>query len=234
MTDGGPDMSLNMGSFEMERMLRLNAHEKAFEIKVLAQRAFETEKEKIVFEGRKQQKADQDERINKLNQELNIARSKKINASRLKKMEERNTCLLEIKEMMKGKLREQMKNDRPTYLKTVKDLILQGMIKLIEPALQIKCREEDVQDIKGMTGELEESYATFMKDTTKRDEYTCELTVLDDNFLGEDKDQGCGGIILYTADSRIVCPNTIINRLYLSFEELLPQIRKTLFPAPAK
>ena len=29
------------GSFELERMLRQNAHEKAFEINVLAQRQFE-------------------------------------------------------------------------------------------------------------------------------------------------------------------------------------------------
>ena len=43
------DINLNMGSFEMERMLRQNAHEKAFEIQVLAQRAFEEEKGKIVF-----------------------------------------------------------------------------------------------------------------------------------------------------------------------------------------
>ena len=43
-----PDISLNMGSFEMERMLRQNAHEKAFEIHVLAQRSHENEKNKIV------------------------------------------------------------------------------------------------------------------------------------------------------------------------------------------
>jgi len=48
---GLQDITLNMGSFEMERMLRLNAHEKAFEIQVQAQRAFEMEKDKKVFEG---------------------------------------------------------------------------------------------------------------------------------------------------------------------------------------
>ena len=32
MENTGPDLSLNMGVFEMERMLRLNAHEKAFEL----------------------------------------------------------------------------------------------------------------------------------------------------------------------------------------------------------
>ena len=44
-TNTGPDISLNMGSFEMERMLRQNAHEKAFEIKVLAQRMFESQRD---------------------------------------------------------------------------------------------------------------------------------------------------------------------------------------------
>jgi hypothetical protein len=51
-TTEGADLSLNMGLFEMERMLRQNAHEKAFELNVYAQRAFEEEKNKIVFEGR--------------------------------------------------------------------------------------------------------------------------------------------------------------------------------------
>ena len=63
----GPDMSLNSGVFEMERMLRQNAHEKAFELQVLAQKAFEEEKSKIVFEGRQQIKTDVDEKLKKLN-----------------------------------------------------------------------------------------------------------------------------------------------------------------------
>ena len=35
-------------------------------------------------------------------------------------------------------------------------------------------------------------------------------------------------------DKRIVCNNTLQSRLDLCFEELLPQIRKNLFPAPEK
>ena len=53
-----PDISLGMGSFAMDRMQRLAAHEKAFEIGVLAQKVFEQEKANIVFEGRKLQKED--------------------------------------------------------------------------------------------------------------------------------------------------------------------------------
>ena len=99
-TSSTDDMSMNMGVFEMERMLRQNAHEKAFEIQVLSQRAFESEKDKIVTEGRQMVKKDWDDRVNKLNQELNIARSKKINSTRISKMKERNQCLREIKDVM--------------------------------------------------------------------------------------------------------------------------------------
>ena len=153
-TNAGPDISLNMGSFEMERMLRQNAHEKAFEIKVLAQRMFESSRDEIVFQGRKQLKSDQDAKIQALNQELNIKKSKKINAARLRKMEERNKCLLTTKALMKEKLINERLNNRERYLSTVKQLIFQSMIKLLEPSLKILCREEDESDIKGFLADL--------------------------------------------------------------------------------
>ena len=87
------DIVLNTGSFEMERMLRQNAHEKAFEIKVLAQRQFEKARDKEIIQGRKQLKEEQDKKIGKLNQDLNIAKSKMNNNVRLTKMAERNVCL---------------------------------------------------------------------------------------------------------------------------------------------
>jgi vacuolar-type H+-ATPase subunit E/Vma4 len=81
-----------------------------------------------------------------------------------------------------------------------------------------------------MLKDIESKYHEFMLDKTKRDEYNVELTIIENNYLSEETDQGCGGIILYTVDNRIVCPNTLINRLDLAFEELLPSIRSTLFP----
>ncbi len=50
---------------------------------------------------------------------MNIARSKKINAARLKKMIERNDCLLEIKKEMITKLQEEMTNNRSRYLEAI-------------------------------------------------------------------------------------------------------------------
>ena len=106
------------------------------------------------------------------------------------------------------------------------------MVKMIEPTLQVKCREGDVKDLKAMTKDLESKYSKFMNESTGRDEYVCKLHVIDDgNFLTADQDKGCGGVMLYTENSKIVCPNTLHNRLDLAFEELLPQIRQGLFPA---
>ena len=59
-------------------------------------------------------------------------------------MTERNKYMEEMKLVLKERLQETMKNDRPRYLETLKNLIIQGMIKLIEPKVQVKCREEDV------------------------------------------------------------------------------------------
>lgn len=51
-----------------------------------------------------------------------------------------------------------------------------------------------------------------------------------DYYLTDEKDLGCGGVILYSENKKIVCPNMLHSRLNLALEEMLPEIRKTLFP----
>jgi len=100
--------------------------------------------------------------------------------------------------MMLKKLQEERTKNRKRYLKTTKDLILQSMIKLLEPELLILCRKEDGGDIKGMIKGLESEYTSFMKEKTEKDDYVCKLSIIQDANLTEDKDKGCGGVILYT------------------------------------
>ena len=91
-----------------------------------------------------------------------------------------------------------------------------------------------MKDIKGMISGIEKDFSKFMKDKTGRDEYECTLSVIEDEHIKPEKDEDCGGIILYTEDQRIVCPNMLISRLGLAFEECLPMIRTTLFPDGVK
>ena len=83
-------VSLDSDAFELKRMMRQEAHEKAFEIQVMGQRLFEKEKDKIVEEGRQQLVDDFDKKLNNLQMNLNIEKSTKINASRLERMKARN------------------------------------------------------------------------------------------------------------------------------------------------
>ena len=106
-----------------------------------------------------------------------------INNSRLAKMNERNKCLIEMKAIMLSKLQEERQNNRDRYLATIKNLILQSMIKLLEPSLKILCREEDRDDIEGFLGDLQKDYSDFMTDKTGRDEYECTLSLIDGSNL---------------------------------------------------
>ena len=53
-------------AFELKRMMRQEAHEKAFEIQVMAQRMYEKERDKIVLEGLKAMNEEFDKKTQRL------------------------------------------------------------------------------------------------------------------------------------------------------------------------
>ena len=71
----------------------------------------------------------------------------------------------------------------------------------------------------------------------KGNEPPLKLTIDTKNYLPEynadadDKSQSCsGGVRMHARKGRIVCSNTIDERLQLCFEEAIPEIRKLMFP----
>jgi V-type H+-transporting ATPase subunit E len=103
------------------------------------------------------------------------------------------------------------------------------MIKLLEKELYLKCRKEDVQLVQSILQECEKEYSEIMMKETN-EEYKTKLTLVDGEYLTAEHGGECGGIVMFTTDKRIVCKNTLKSRLDLCFEELLPHIRKILFP----
>ncbi len=104
------------------------------------------------------------------------------------------------------------------------------MIKLMEEEIGLKCRKEDLSLIKSIVEESENEYTEIMQRETNT-EYRTKVIINEAEFLTLEDGGECGGIVLYTTNRRIVCPNTLKNRLDLCFEELLPEIRKQLFPS---
>ena len=91
------------------------------------------------------------------------------------------------------------------------------MVKLLEEELELMVREEEVSLVNGLISECESEYSSFMQKETG-DEYACKLTVIDDQFLTKENGARCGGIILFAHNRRIVCSNTLEDRLNLVFE----------------
>jgi V-type H+-transporting ATPase subunit E len=118
--------SLETDAFELKRMMRQEAHEKAYEIQVMSQRLFEKEKDKIVQEGIQALNDEFEKKIMNLNMTLNIERSTKINLTRIQKMDERNKCIERIRDETKEQMLKTIVN--PTnymYKGAIKNLIIQ-------------------------------------------------------------------------------------------------------------
>ena len=105
------------------------------------------------------------------------------------------------------------------------------MIKLLEDELELKVREQEVSMVQGILAECEAEYTDIMKRETTRD-YACTLSVMEDQFLTNENGGRCGGVVLLAHNRRIVCSNTLEDRLNMIFESELPTIRKGLFPKP--
>ena len=103
------------------------------------------------------------------------------------------------------------------------------MIKLLEENVELMVRENEVDLVKGMVDECESEFSDYMKSETG-DDYTTKLEVREDHFLDNNNGARCGGIILFAHNRRIVCSNTLEDRLNLVFEQELPRLRNGLFP----
>ena len=118
-------MQLDGDAFKLKRMMRQDAHEKAFEIQVLGQRDGEYESERIY-----QAELDKlNKRFEKLMSDQQIEHRKMVarsnNETRLEKMKKRNACVEDLKVLAINRLQNQFDRDNPQYQQTLKNLIIQ-------------------------------------------------------------------------------------------------------------
>jgi vacuolar-type H+-ATPase subunit E/Vma4 len=162
-----------------------------------------------------------------------IAASAKTNETRIKRMACRNDHLQLLREATKAKLISDLAPETDHYKQTVKQLIVQGMIRLLEDEVELKVRAGEEDMINEMLADCESQFSEHMLSETGRD-YTTKLTVMTDRHLTVEEGSEFGGVNLYAHGRRIVVANTLQDRMNLVFEMALPQIRKMLFPAKSE
>jgi V-type H+-transporting ATPase subunit E len=114
------------------------------------------------------------------------------------------------------------------YSQLLQKLVVQGLIKIEENEVLIFCRGEDVATVSKILPAAVAEYVEIMK---RESGVTLKPNVSLNTDRSKDLDSKTqGGIVLTALGGRIKCDNTLISRLNLVYDELLPSIRAVLFP----
>ena len=111
----------------------------------------------------------------------------------------------------------------------------------MEGQIFIRCRKEDESLIKSIEQQAIDEYRELIVTEVVRfkgksaDEIPCKIIIDTSKYLDsiEDNEQsGClGGFKLFAKKGRIVCSQTIDDRIDLCFQAAIPTIRYMLFPS---
>jgi V-type H+-transporting ATPase subunit E len=109
----------------------------------------------------------------------------------------------------------------------------------MEPEVHIRSRKSDEALVKGVMEAACAAYKDIMKREVKlfkdRD-VPCKVIFDASRYLPEYSQtegvESCmGGVVMHSRKGRIVCSNTIDERMSLCYQEGIPEIRRLLFPS---
>eukprot|EP01092_Planopodium_desertum_P012109 TRINITY_DN5655_c0_g3_i1.p1 TRINITY_DN5655_c0_g3~~TRINITY_DN5655_c0_g3_i1.p1 ORF type:complete len:241 (-),score=60.90 TRINITY_DN5655_c0_g3_i1:86-808(-) len=203
------------------------AEEKIEELRQKALEQFDREKTTLVIKQKEELRKEYTRKTKQLTVKQRIEQSNKLNNARIQVLKAQDDVISETFKTARTMLAGL--GEGPEYKKLLQDLIAQGLVKLAEAKVAIKCREKDLPLVKEVLPGALASYKT-------KTGLGVEITVDESAFLppaptkGQTEGTFCsGGVVLSSYGGRINCNNTLDNRLGLAFEGLLPVIRATLF-----
>ena len=209
------------------------AKEKVNEIKLKTENDFALEKQMMVHNAKLQLQAQFKQKEKGIEVERKIAAAKAEGASRVLKMNARESLINDIKENAVKAL-DTVTSDATRYKDVLRKLILQGLIKLNEPEVTVLCRECDKAMVDALKDAVMEEYSKIIMETTGQQ----ASTVLKVNPNGESlppPDDGsgakscAGGVKLLAHNGRLMLDNTLDSRVGICYQQLMPVIRSTLF-----
>jgi len=214
----------------MRNFILNEAEEKRNEIKAKTQEEFAIEKGNIKHTETEKLKAEFAERAKEKETERKIALSNHLNAARLRVLKSRDDIIGQVRDDARSQL-VQISNGEG-YRELLQKLIVQACLKMRENELLVRCREVDQALVKSV---LEPAASEYKKLTNSN----VNLRIDTAHFLAppptKDTDLSLterycsGGIVLSAKEGRILCNNTLDQRLNLSFDAKIPELRRLLF-----
>ncbi|KAK6935483.1 V-type ATPase subunit E, partial [Dillenia turbinata] len=207
---------------QMVRFIRQEAEEKANEISVAAEEEFNIEKLQLIEAEKKKIRQEYERKQKQVEIRKKIEYSMQLNASRIKVLQAQDDLVNSMKESASKELLH-VSHDHDEYKKLLKDLIVQSLLRLKEPAVLLRCREVDLNLVKSILDSAKDEYSG------KANAYPPEI-IIDSAYLPpapthyDAHEPFCsGGVVLASRDGKIVCENTLDARLDVLFRGKLPR-----------
>eukprot|EP00270_Netrium_digitus_P006181 TRINITY_DN1847_c0_g1_i1.p1 TRINITY_DN1847_c0_g1~~TRINITY_DN1847_c0_g1_i1.p1 ORF type:complete len:248 (+),score=69.05 TRINITY_DN1847_c0_g1_i1:67-744(+) len=208
---------------QMVRFIKQEADEKSNEIGVAAEEEFNIEKLQIVEAEKRKIKGEYERKEKQVAIANKIGYSKQLNASRLKVLQAQDELVKKMKEEAETELlRISSDSSSDDYKDLLRDLIAQGLFRLKETEVRLRCREVDLDAVKEV---LENAIQVYINKTAL---HPPSIDVDESIFL-QPAPKCAGGVVLATKDGKIVCCNTLDARLEIAFKQNLPAIRESMF-----
>ena len=198
----------------MIKFIEFEAETKQQEIRSNAEQECEREKSTYIEKERKKLEADYLRRVKEAEVKKRITFSQELSSSRLLLLQTEDKHIQTLLDEVKQRLLDQITKEN--YHDLLIQLIKEGMKKVEDNEVIIRGTEKDKEKINKAI-------------QCVRNEQS-EITIIfdDKHFL----DESCiGGVSIASKDDRIVCNNTLEQRLNQALTISLPLIRKTVFPS---
>jgi len=201
-----------------------DAKKQADEILMKADEEFQIEKGRILNPERIRIQLEYDKKLKVFQIEQRIEDSKRINEARLQVLKERDKLMKQTQEKTFQKLGD-LKKDVTSYQKLMRNLIIQGLIRMDEKTVEIQVVKDDLNVVKAVFEGAIREYISIMQKETGR-VITPEVKVDENDFLPIGV---VGGVMLKGRKGKIVLDNTLQSRLKVASGTLMPILRGRLF-----
>uniref|UniRef100_M8BUQ3 V-type proton ATPase subunit E n=1 Tax=Aegilops tauschii TaxID=37682 RepID=M8BUQ3_AEGTA len=187
------------------------------------EREFNIEKLQLVEAEKKKIRQEYERKEKQVDVRKKIEYSMQLNASRIKVLQAQDDLVNKMKEDAMKELLN-ISSNHHEYRNLLKELVVQGLLRLKEPAVLLRCRKEDHHNVESVMHSAKNEYAS------KADVHEPEILVDHTVYLppspshGDEHGQIChGGVVLASRDGKIVFENTVDARLEVVFRKKLPE-----------
>ena len=172
---------------KMIQYIKQETEKKVNNIKKEADKEANLEKALIIKPEKEKINKKMEKELEDYKTKMKIVQSQKMNKLRLEKLKVKIDCVNSVFEDAKTQLMKKIKNNPEEYKKILKDLLVQGFIRLLDDKINVLCKKEDFELVKSLIDEAKKEFLEKLKKEVKKSAQidNLEITLDEKYFLPE-------------------------------------------------